>query len=195
MPRNRRLLSLTTSMVGISAALAAAQIPASAQGNATASRPWTVYAIGGSGAIAPFQVGTASPLSPFPERPLRSTPSSSVSSRDGKTLYVTSLSGPIAFVTPYNTGTGRAGRPILVGPSLFSGPLIISPDGSTLYVTTFADSGSSIVAVSTHDRTTRNVVTDIHAILLSLAMSPDGKTLYAVPVMTSLRRFPWPPVM
>jgi sugar lactone lactonase YvrE len=187
MPRNRRqLLALTGSIVGITAALAAAQVPASAQDNSTASRPWTVYAVGSSKAISPFPVGASSALAPMTELPLSTKAGSSVISPDGKTLYVISLGSLIdqadrkMFVTPYNTVTRQAGKPIFLGPSYFTGLMALSPDGSTLYVATQpANAQAAILAISTKTRSIRTLVSSPLADdVFSLAISPDGKTLY-----------------
>src|SRR4051812_28942389 len=102
MPRKRRsLFALTGTVAGITAALVTTPSAALAQNGAPASKPWFVYAAGTVGAIRPFPLGATTAAAPITERPLLSTAGSSVISPDGKTLYVTSLSGTNAFVTPY----------------------------------------------------------------------------------------------
>src|SRR4051794_14397506 len=130
MPRKRRsLVALTGSMAGITAALVTTPSAAWAQTGAPASKPWFVYAAGTSGEIARFSVGALTAAAPIAGRPLSSTAGSSVISPDGKTLYVTSLSGTKAFVTPYDTVTHKAASPIPIGSSVRSSPIALSPDG------------------------------------------------------------------
>lgn len=187
MPRKRRqVLALTGSMVGITAVLAAAQSPASAQDNSTASRPWTVYAAGAVGNISTYPVGASSPQSFIGERPLLAVAGRSVMSPDGKMLYVSSTNGANLFVTPYNTVTRKAGVPIFVGSSVVNGPLAISPDGSTLYTSTFGDSEISVVAISTSTWQTRELISGVPALYPALAVSPDGKTVYVGTIALNL---------
>jgi YVTN family beta-propeller protein len=101
---------------------------------------------------------------------------------NGKTLYVTGATR----VIPVSTATGKAGKPITVPTSFgLTGPLLVTPNGKTLYAGASANSGGygMVIPIST---TTGKAGKPIKAgngrsIAGSsyMAITPDGKTLYA----------------
>jgi sugar lactone lactonase YvrE len=115
-----------------------------------------------------------------------------VLSRDGKTLYV--VSTRFAIVDKNNNGTGevhsalyvvsvvtgRIERRVPVPRVLLDGEvgMVLSPDGGTLYLATWGDSGESTVT-SASLRTGRpgSTIRLAHP-GTALAITPDGRTLY-----------------
>jgi len=111
----------------------------------------TLYVFGSG----PYQPGdTVTPISTATNtagKPIKvgQWPTAIVISPDGKTVYVASTgSGPTgggdpqalptsgpATVTPISTATGRAGKPITLGPTAYGGlTMAITPNGRTVYV-------------------------------------------------------------
>jgi len=88
------------------------------------------------------------------------------------TVYVANNSS--GSVTPVDAATDTAGPPILIpgNPDV----LAATPDGSTLYVATYTD----ITPVSTATDQPGKPVPTRTGETISLAFSPDGKTLYAL---------------
>jgi len=94
---------------------------------------------------------------------------------NGKTAYVTSFL-PSDTITPVNIATNTPGNPIRLG-SLVEG-IAITPNGKTAYVASSEGSNRSVTPIST--ATNRPGTPIPIALGLIIAMTPGGKTLYAV---------------
>jgi DNA-binding beta-propeller fold protein YncE len=94
---------------------------------------------------------------------------------DGKTIYVTQGTGS---VTPVSTVTNKAGKPIPVGQG--SAQILITPDGKTAYVLNYW--GPTLTPITTATNTAGKAIN----VGLSprqadsMAMTPDGNTLYVL---------------
>lgn len=101
-------------------------------------------------------------------------------SPDGKTVYAASGSSPAqrGEVTPIDTATNRAGRPIPVGP-LPEG-LTFGPGGKTLYVTDAGD--STVTPVNVADGTAGQPISfgQGESNWNATVITPDGKTVYVL---------------
>jgi YVTN family beta-propeller protein/autotransporter-associated beta strand protein len=107
---------------------------------------------------------------------------------NGKTVYAATVSvegfpGATGFLTPINTATNTAGTPIDVG--LNPRGVVASPDGKTIYVANLIVSSlgeGTVTPVNTATNTAGTPIpvgpvgSGIQA--FSLAITPDGKTLY-----------------
>jgi DNA-binding beta-propeller fold protein YncE len=102
---------------------------------------------------------------------------------DGKTLYVTTAATSTAVntVVPVNTATRKAGKPVTFGPGpgAHPSPLVITPDGRTVYV---ASALGTVTPVSTATNKPGQPIRfgpkDQNG-TAHLVISPNGKTLYA----------------
>ncbi len=132
----------------------------------------TVYADNITGTVVPVDTGTGRAGPPIrtgaQESGIAVTP-------DGKTVYV--LDG-VNTVLPISTATSTAGKPITIGPQQAElGALVITPDSRTVYV---ADSASgTVVPISTATNKAGRPIR-VGASATFLAVTPDGRTVYAV---------------
>jgi DNA-binding beta-propeller fold protein YncE len=88
-------------------------------------------------------------------------------------------------VTPINTATNTAGKPITVG--VTPGAIVITPDGKTAYVLNLADGApgkGSVTPINIATKTAGKPIpikgASFPDTLSLLAISPNGKTIYAV---------------
>jgi outer membrane autotransporter protein len=107
---------------------------------------------------------------------------------NGKTVYAATVSvegfpGATGFITPINTATNTAGTPIDVG--LNPRGVVASPDGKTIYVANlivYSLGEGTVTPINTATNTPGTPIpvgpvgSGIQA--FSLAITPDGKTLY-----------------
>jgi fibronectin-binding autotransporter adhesin len=104
---------------------------------------------------------------------------------NGKTLFVANVPqgnpGALGFVTPIDAASGIPGTPIDVGYNPRG--VVVSPDGRTLYVANLIVPSLGMGTVTPVDIATGTVGTPIPVgpgnQAFSLAITPDGKTLYA----------------
>ena len=100
-----------------------------------------------------------------------------VLSPDGRTLYVVGGSGVMFAV---DAATGRAERRIPVPASLLGFPMVVSPDGGTLYTANSGDDpagGGTVTPVNLRTGAVGRPVS-VGWDPVSLAITPDGRTLY-----------------
>jgi hyaluronoglucosaminidase len=116
-----------------------------------------------SGVVMPIDTATDAVGRPIP---VGSQPDAIAFSPDGKTAYVVNST----TVTPINVATGTAGPYIRVGTD--PNEVVFAPDGKTAYV-----DGSEIVPI---DVATGMAEAAIAVKANALAITPDGKTLYAL---------------
>lgn len=102
---------------------------------------------------------------------------------NGETLYVTTslTSTRVNTVIPISTATRKAGKPITFAPGAGQNPspLVITPDGKTVYV---ASALGTVTPISTATGKAGKAIRfgfKDPAGTAHLAISPDGKTLYA----------------
>jgi DNA-binding beta-propeller fold protein YncE len=142
----------------------------------------TVYATSG-GANRPGYVTAINTATGTPGQPIRISNGAYTMAitPDGKTLYVAGSKA----ITPISTTTGTPGQPIRVSDG---GTMAITPDGKTLYIGRDGLTGGTIVPIST---ATGTVGKPIHIASSDIAITADGKTLYAaarqgvVPISTA----------
>jgi DNA-binding beta-propeller fold protein YncE len=95
---------------------------------------------------------------------------------DGKTAWVVNYN----TVTPVDTGTGRAGRPIRLGLGVadHADAIVISPDGKTAYVA----SAFTVVPIHlAHRRAGNPIRLGNHVSMQArVVMTPDGRKLYVL---------------
>jgi DNA-binding beta-propeller fold protein YncE len=96
-----------------------------------------------------------------------------VFSPDGKTVYILDRGIKADTVTPVDTATGTAGRPVAVDDGKGGSTITISPEGKTLYVAAL----SSVIPVSTATGQTGTPI-PVHSDIYAMVLTPDGKTLY-----------------
>jgi DNA-binding beta-propeller fold protein YncE len=172
----------SASVMGAASRLASqAQTPASA---AATRQPGVAYAAGG-GFVTPVATATNKAARRIPAASGGTIGNAAVVTPDGKTLYVLDFAGAVVPVSTH-TRTAQAAIPVPGNPT----SLAISPDGATLYVTsenarvltpisTATNTAGTSVPVCTDGGTfgtgsTATVLTDV----LSVAVTPNGKTLY-----------------
>ena len=158
----------------------------------------TAYVEGPTGAVIPIRTATNSPGKPIPVPMPGYRPFDITMNPDGKAAYLTfswsigsSLSGSIL---PISTATNTAGKPIRVasGTRPFVGGIVFSPDGKTAYAAagSLAFGGPGTPLATTHLRPAAvipiNTATNTPGTPIrikggfgQLAITPDGKTLYA----------------
>lgn len=112
------------------------------------------------------------------------SPSAIVFTPDSKTAYVATgvFHQPSSYsgtVTPIDTATNTAGRPIPVP----GGPLAIAPDGKTLYV---LSGRATVTPIDTSTNTPGPAISLSPSSYLELSMAPDGKTLYVLSHQTGI---------
>jgi hyaluronoglucosaminidase len=127
----------------------------------------------GSGTVTPISTATGRP---GPAIPVGRYPEALVVTR--KTAYVASFGS--GTVTPISTATNKAGRPIRVRPtfSLLGGtPMVLTPNGKTVYVST----AHGVVPISTATNAAGKPIdapTPLNP-AENLVIMPDGGTVYA----------------
>jgi DNA-binding beta-propeller fold protein YncE len=94
---------------------------------------------------------------------------------DGKTLYVTTEIRHIARLIPVSTATNRPGPAIPVPAPAFQ--IVITPDSKTVYLAGSAGN-AFITPVSTATNQPGKPIRIAPSVFM--AMTPDGKTLYAM---------------
>jgi len=100
---------------------------------------------------------------------------------DGKTAYVPATpSAGDEVVTPIDTATGTAGKPISAGRPAAGGceadVIAVTPDGKTAYVTSYND--GTVIPISTATNTAGPPIrTGTNP--SDIAITPDGETAYA----------------
>jgi YVTN family beta-propeller protein len=143
-------------------------------------RPATLYIYsqtgsGGAGTLTPISTATNTPGRPVHvgNSPFSNGIGQVATTPDGKTAYVITGNS----VTPVSTATGTAGKPIpIVSNGVFHPDFIaITPDGTTVYVSTSAT--HTVTPINTATNTTGK---PIHVGWYPgwIAITPDGKTAY-----------------
>jgi YVTN family beta-propeller protein len=115
--------------------------------------------------------GGVFPLSVYPSPAVILQYSAQAGAADAPTLYVTSANS--ASVTPVNTATNKAGKPIGVG----SAPqqIAITPNGRTVYV---ADGGTdAVVPIDTATNKAGKPI-GVGSAPQQIAITPNGRTVY-----------------
>jgi hypothetical protein len=121
-----------------------------------------------TGAVIPVDLatGVAQPPITFPAQ---GGAQAATIAPSGKAIYVATYRG---YLIPVSTVTGRAGRPIRIGGHTTQ--IVVSPDGSTAYLLE-PSRGVAVVNLAT----TRASFIKMPS-AWSVAVTPDGKTLYAL---------------
>ncbi len=141
----------------------------------------TVYALNaGSNTVTPIAVGTARALRPIPALVgTQGTLDPAVVTPNGKTLYVTFDVEGYSLVTPINTATNKAEKPIKDSGVPYE--MAFSPNGNILYVMSQDWLGNQeLGGVMVIDTRTNTVVANISVGTYPYAMvlTPNGKTIY-----------------
>ncbi len=115
---------------------------------------------------------------------LEQVPSQILITPNGKTAYVLGLSAGPAEIIPIATATNSPEKAIKVGTTA-GGPngMAMTPDGQTIYVTSWNNSGdgpSYVIPIATATNTPGKPIKFQNADVSQIVMSPDGKTAYAI---------------
>lgn len=145
----------------------------------------TVYVSSGSqggapGTVTPISTATSKPGKPIP---VGGTPDVMVVTPNGKTVYV--LDQASDSVTPIDTATNKAGKALKIGDDA----MVLSHDGKTLYVAGL----TKVTPVNTATNTPGKAITVStlkHYFNWTLAITPNGKTLYAGGTLGTVRAAP-----
>ena len=136
--------------------------------------------------VLSYETGTAIPISTVTGKPgaaisvggAGAFPTAIAITADGKTAYVpvTTFRGD-EMVTPIDTASGTAGKPIRVGTSDAGGceadAIAITPDGKTAYVTNYTAGTVTAIAAGT-----AGPPIPVGKAPSYIAITPDGKTAY-----------------
>jgi YVTN family beta-propeller protein len=132
--------------------------------------------------VVPVRTATNTPLTPIA---IAGSPQAIAITPDGKTAYVGDY--PQGTVTPISTATRTAGTPIPLGknPSgIYPETIAITPDGKTAYIAIqYPHQGSmasAIVPINTATGTAGARINVPARGYLLLAITPNGRTIYAV---------------
>ena len=130
----------------------------------------TVY-VAGLHTVTPIRTATNTPGKPInigiPPAALAVTP-------DGRTVYVASTFGKTAAVTPISTATNTPGKPIRVPAP--AEQIAITANGKTVYVASF-EGNRFVTPISAATNRAGKPIHIGRAVII--AITPDGKTLYA----------------
>jgi DNA-binding beta-propeller fold protein YncE len=187
--RRRRRAQTTAACVAAiavvgAAALAGTGAPARnpAAGPARYTGPSTTYVLSGEGNLYAIPNATRvrgrKILLPGGRQFMAITP-------NGKTIYV-SGDEPNAVV-PVSTVTDKVGKPVMFGPHYVPSQILITPNGKTAYVTSIQ--GGEIYPIATATNTMGKPIRSGPASggYYQMAITPDGKTLYAVSSKTPFK--------
>jgi DNA-binding beta-propeller fold protein YncE len=95
---------------------------------------------------------------------------------NGKTAYVTGIFSDA--ITPISIATNTPGKPIHVPIAFFPAVIVFTPDGKTAYIPT---AGDTITPINTATNTPGKPIR-VGTGVDQIAITPDGKTLYAAGV-------------
>lgn len=125
----------------------------------------------GSDSVTPIDTATNTAAPPIAAG---TQPTDIAITPDGRTAYVTNRGSD--SVTPIDTATNTVGPPILTSVD-FPFAVAVTPDGKTLYVG--GEGNNNVAVIDTATNTVSQTIT-LAAPAVSIAITPDGETAYAV---------------
>jgi DNA-binding beta-propeller fold protein YncE len=173
---SRRVVPIAATAAVVAVVITAALIPAllrsgprpgSGTAGATAGPPRAYVAVAGE--VIRIRLTTGQVLPPT-KLAVKGGPAGMVISPDGRTVYVATFRGQ---VTPVQTTTGKAGRPIQIGGAPRA--MLMTPNGRTGYVLE-PPYGVAVVSFVTNTAAGFIKIRDAN----DFVITPNGKTLYVV---------------
>ena len=140
----------------------------------------TIYVSDGINAVLPVSTATGTAGKPISlGSPGEDNPAADiVAAPDGKTVYVLGMHGSLI---PISTATNTPGSPIRPQGQTSFGPVAITPDGKTLYVSVGSQSqtGGYVIPISTAtDKPGKPI--SFPGGIDNILIAPDGKTAYVI---------------